>query len=176
MIEELEKETHTIKMDKELYEQMLSRFSRILHPNHHIMIDLEFTLIQLLGRRPTPLNLAKNEICADDDTRTNLNERYKIHVKYHLDTNKISKVLVDIISLTFKFHCSPESTAIAQSVSEAERKLNLCRKVLAVIGILTPGKVRMRGMFLSEMYGIIVYLAKYSFGKGKIGIDEYLER
>ena len=89
MIDELEKETHTIKMDKELYEQMLSRFSRILHPNHHIMIDLEFTLIQLLGRRPTPLNLAKNEIWADDDTRTNLNERYKIHVKYHLDTNKL---------------------------------------------------------------------------------------
>ena len=45
-----------------------------------------------------------------------------------------------------------------------------------MIGILTPGKVRMRGMFLSEMYGIIVYLAKYSFGKGTIGIDEYLER
>ena len=45
-----------------------------------------------------------------------------------------------------------------------------------MIGILTPGKVRMRGMFLSEMYGIIVYLAKYSFGKGKIGMDEYLER
>lgn len=89
MIEELEKETHTIKMDKELYEQMLSRFSRILHPNHHIMIDLEFTLIQLLGRRPSPLNLAKNEICADDDTRRNLNERYKIHFKYHLDTNKL---------------------------------------------------------------------------------------
>ena len=99
-----------------------------------------------------------------------------MHFKYNLDTNEISKFLVDILSLTFKFHCSPESTAIAQSVSEAERKLFLCRKVLAVIGILTPGKVRMRGMFLSEMYGIIVYLAKYSFGKGTIGIDEYLER
>ena len=75
MIEELEKETHSIKMDKELYEQMLSRFSRILHPNHHIMIDLEFTLIQLLGRKPSPLNLSKNEIVADADTHTNLNER-----------------------------------------------------------------------------------------------------
>ena len=75
MIEELEKETHTIKMDKELYEQMLSRFSRILHPNHHIMIDLEFTLIQLLGRKPSPLNLSKNKIVTDADTHTNLNER-----------------------------------------------------------------------------------------------------
>ena len=75
MIEELEKETHSIKMDKELYEQMLGRFSRILHPNHHIMIDLEFTLIQLLGRKPSPLNLSENEIVADADTHTNLNER-----------------------------------------------------------------------------------------------------
>lgn len=61
-------------------------------------------------------------------------------------------------------------------VLEAQRKLTLCEKVLDIIGILTPGKVRMRGMFLSEMYGIIVFIAKNAYGDAKIGTDEYLRR
>ena len=59
---------------------------------------------------------------------------------------------------------------------EAHRKLSLCEKVLDIIGILTPGKVRMRGMFLSEMYGTIVYIAKNAYQDASIGTDEYLRR
>ena len=28
----------------------MASYSKILHPNHHVMIDLEFTLVQLYGR------------------------------------------------------------------------------------------------------------------------------
>ena len=61
-------------------------------------------------------------------------------------------------------------------MSEAHRKLALCKKVLDIIGVLTPGKVRMRGMFLSETYGIITYLARHAFNAGEITSDEYLSR
>ena len=64
----------------------------------------------------------------------------------------------------------------AEMIVEANRKLDLCNKVLNILGILTPGKVRMRGMFLSEMYGIIVFLGRYAFKNGEIGADEYLTR
>ena len=50
LIDELEKEASAIPMDKDVYETTLSKYSHILHPNHHIMIDLEFTLVQLYGR------------------------------------------------------------------------------------------------------------------------------
>ena len=61
-------------------------------------------------------------------------------------------------------------------VSEAKRKLALCEKVLGIIHLLTPGQVRMRGMFLSEMYGIVVYLAKHDFDHGEIGVDEFMSK
>ena len=68
------------------------------------------------------------------------------------------------------------NSAKAEMIVEANRKLDLCNKVLNILGILTPGKVRMRGMFLSEMYGIIVFLGRYAFQNGEIGADEYLKR
>ena len=51
LIDELEKETSLLPMEKDLYEKTLERYSHILHPSHHIMIDLEFTLVQLYGRQ-----------------------------------------------------------------------------------------------------------------------------
>ena len=60
--------------------------------------------------------------------------------------------------------------------SEAERKLTLIKKLLGIIGILIPGRTRMRGMFLFEMQGTIAYLAKHSFDIGEIGKDEYLKK
>ena len=35
---------------QDAYEATLASYSKILHPNHHVMIDLEFTLVQLYGR------------------------------------------------------------------------------------------------------------------------------
>ena len=69
-----------------------------------------------------------------------------------------------------------ENDAAHTMVLEAKRKLALCEKVLNVISILIPGKVRMRGMFLSEMYGIVVYLAKIAFDDAEIGVEEYMIR
>ena len=50
LVEALEKQVSELVMSKDVYEEALAKFSRILHPNHHIMIDLEFTLVQLYGR------------------------------------------------------------------------------------------------------------------------------
>ena len=62
-------------MDKKIYEKTLERFSHILHPNHHIMVDMEFTLIQLLGRQQPSKST--------NDCKTVENERYsKFHEKY----------------------------------------------------------------------------------------------
>ena len=71
--------------------------------------------------------------------------------------------------------CSKEGSA-QKMVSEAKRKLALCEKVLTVIHLLTPGQVRMRGMFLSEMYGIVVYLAKHAFDNAEIGVEEFMSK
>ena len=62
-------------MDKKIYEKTLERFSHILHPNHHIMVDMEFTLIQLLGRQQPSKST--------NECKTVENERYcKFHEKY----------------------------------------------------------------------------------------------
>ena len=72
--------------------------------------------------------------------------------------------------------CSMDNNTVHIMVLEAKRKLALCEKVLNVISILTPGQVRMRGMFLSEMYGIVVYLGKRAFDDAEIGVEEYMLR
>merc|ERR1712223_257112 len=138
LIEELEKEASSLPLNKRVYEKTLERFSRILHPNHHIMVDMEFTLIQLLGRQPSSKSNQFNE---QDGSKSVENGSSK-----------------------------------DEMMSEAHRKLALCKKVLDLIGVLTPGKVRMRGMFLSETYGIITYLARHAFNAGEITSDEYLSR
>ena len=76
-------------------------------------------------------------------------------------------MLIEVLSM---------SSSQAEWILEAHRKLALCNKVLDVIGVLTPGKVRMRGMFLSEMYGIVTFLGRHAFNAGEITSDEYLTR
>ena len=55
-------------MEKSFYEKALEKFSPILHPNHHIMVDLEFTLVQLYGRQPLSLNLGGNNKSTNGET------------------------------------------------------------------------------------------------------------
>ena len=50
LVDVLEKEVAGLPTTKDAYEASLAKYSRILHPNHHVMIDLEFTLVQLYGR------------------------------------------------------------------------------------------------------------------------------
>ena len=120
LIEVLEREVSSLPMSKVKYEDTLARYSKVLHPNHHVMIDLEFTLVQLYGRE--------------------------------------------------------KSDSQEEMVREAKRKLHLCEKVLGVIGKIMPGYFRMRGMFLSEMYGIILYLARRDFEAEVIDDREFLRQ
>ena len=61
-------------------------------------------------------------------------------------------------------------------LKHAERKKELCESVINVMNKIIPGKFRMRGMFLSEMYGIHLYLAKRSYQSQEIDVHEYLTR
>ena len=47
LIETLEKEVSLLPMERDIYEEKLNAYSKLLHPNHHIMIDLKFTLVQV---------------------------------------------------------------------------------------------------------------------------------
>ena len=47
LIETLEKEVSELPLDKDVYEEKLKVYEKLLHPNHHIMIDLKFTLVQV---------------------------------------------------------------------------------------------------------------------------------
>ena len=47
LIETLEKEVSELPLDREAYEEKLEAYSKLLHPNQHIMIDLKFTLVQV---------------------------------------------------------------------------------------------------------------------------------
>ena len=47
LIETLEKEVSLLPMETDVYEEKLKVYQKLLHPNHHIMIDLKFTLVQV---------------------------------------------------------------------------------------------------------------------------------
>ena len=47
LIETLEKEVSELPLERDVYEDKLKVYSKLLHPNHHIMIDLKFTLVQV---------------------------------------------------------------------------------------------------------------------------------
>ena len=47
LIETLEKEVSLLPMERDIYEEKLNAYKKLLHPNHHIMIDLKFTLVQV---------------------------------------------------------------------------------------------------------------------------------
>ena len=48
LIETLEKEVSELPLDRDVYEEKLKSYGHLLHPNHHIMIDLKFTLVQVI--------------------------------------------------------------------------------------------------------------------------------
>ena len=51
LIETLEKEVSELPLEREAYEEKLEAYSKLLHPNQHIMIDLKFTLVQVTSLR-----------------------------------------------------------------------------------------------------------------------------
>ena len=80
-------------------------------------------------------------------------------------------------------------------MSHALRKKELCESVISVMDLVIPGRFRMRGkilvlpfeedfkidfsflgMFLSEMYGILFFLAKKAFENGDIDRRQFLNR
>ena len=61
-------------------------------------------------------------------------------------------------------------------MQHALRKKELCESVMSVMDKITPGRFRMRGMFLSEMYGILYFLAKKAHENNEITTDECIER
>lgn len=47
IIETLEKEVSLLPLERDVYEDKLKVYGKLLHPNHHIMVDLKFTLVQV---------------------------------------------------------------------------------------------------------------------------------
>ena len=47
LIETLEKEVSLLPLERDVYEDKLNTYGKLLHPNHHIMVDLKFTLVQV---------------------------------------------------------------------------------------------------------------------------------
>ena len=47
IIETLENEVSLLPMEVDIHEEKLNAYKKMLHPNHHIMIDLKFTLVQV---------------------------------------------------------------------------------------------------------------------------------
>ena len=61
-------------------------------------------------------------------------------------------------------------------MKHALRKKELCESVVSVMDQITPGRFRLRGMFLSEMYGILFFLAKRAYENGSIDCREFRTR
>ena len=58
----------------------------------------------------------------------------------------------------------------------SRRKKELCESVIEVLDKVIPGRFRMRGMFLSEMYGILFFLAKRAYQNGEINQRNFLNK
>ena len=71
-------------MQKELYEMALEKLSHILHRNHHIMIDLEFTLVQLYGRQILSSNKNNPTACTNGETGSNETNKRQVKLCYRL--------------------------------------------------------------------------------------------
>ena len=63
-----------------------------------------------------------------------------------------------------------------EMISHALRKKELCESVIEVLDKVIPGRFRMRGMFLSEMYGILFFLAKRAYENGDIDQRNFLNK
>ena len=61
-------------------------------------------------------------------------------------------------------------------IKHALRKKELCESVIEVLDKVIPGRFRMRGMFLSEMYGILFFLAKRAYQNGEINQRNFLNK
>ena len=61
-------------------------------------------------------------------------------------------------------------------MAQALRKKDLCESVISVMDRITPGRFRLRGMFLSELYGINLFLSKKSFDAGEMNRKEFIEK
>ena len=61
-------------------------------------------------------------------------------------------------------------------IKHALRKKELCESVIEVLDKVIPGRFRMRGMFLSEMYGILFFLAKRAYENGEIDQRNFLNK
>ncbi|CAH2093115.1 unnamed protein product [Euphydryas editha] len=57
-----------------------------------------------------------------------------------------------------------------------ERKAELCRLVLKILDVVSPGDTRMRGMMLYELHAPLMYLARSEFRAGLIKQDKLKER
>ena len=63
-----------------------------------------------------------------------------------------------------------------EMMSHALRKKELCESVINVMDKIIPGRFRLRGMFLSEMYGILFFLAKRAYENGDIDRHQFLNK
>lgn len=102
-LQELETSTENIK----LCENVLTKYSKILHPNHYLMITMKENLIDMYGWQ------LSNQI--DND-------------------NAVIECL--------------------------DRKLVLCREILAVLNVIQPGLNRARGMSIYEIFTSIGAIIK----------------
>lgn len=59
-----------------------------------------------------------------------------------------------------------------QLLIEARRKRQLCTEVIDVMDLVIPGRFRLRGMFLFELYVVSLYLLKRKENEGKFGSEE----
>ena len=62
-----------------------------------------------------------------------------------------------------------------EMMAHALRKKELCESVIDVMDKIIPGRFRLRGMFLSEIYGILFFLAKRAYDLGDIDRPQYLQ-
>ena len=82
---------------------------------------------------------------------------------------------VMLCSLFFKLYGRDQPNK-EEMMKHALRKKELCESVIDVMNKIIPGRFRLRGMFLSEMYGIHLYLAKKAYESGDIDRKTYIER
>ncbi len=48
LIETLEQEVAQLPLQRDAYEDKLKLYAKLFHPNHHIMLDLKITLVQVI--------------------------------------------------------------------------------------------------------------------------------